>query len=241
VALGGSSVSSTSRRSTHGSRPGTGWHRRPIVDAASLTFNWHSSGHLARATPGERIEQLLALNEGSLVRRHSGRSRSRTPTAPMAWTSISIRRRSRPPSLATSTRRPQASWQPPSARGVLRRSARRPGRRRGSRSPPFIYSAPRTGRPSGDAALHGRARNGDNRAGPGLPRLHGFAATRRDESDRQGGQRDGRRDRAGVAPKVEPEGPPAQTPRDRAWQRWAWRAVLAPLGCGHVRRCEPDP
>jgi hypothetical protein len=67
VALGGSSVSSTSRRSTHGSRPGTGWHRRPIVDAASLTFNWHSSGHLARATPGERIEQLLALNEGSLV------------------------------------------------------------------------------------------------------------------------------------------------------------------------------
>jgi hypothetical protein len=32
-----------------------------------LTFNWHSSGHLARATPGERIEQLLALNEGSLV------------------------------------------------------------------------------------------------------------------------------------------------------------------------------
>lgn len=126
---------------------------------------------------------------------------------------------------------------------VERCGAQRAVRAAGVEVDPLLLSTPHRGQgdPSGDAALHGRARNGDNRGGTGLPHLHGFAATRRDESDRHGGQRDGRRDRAGVAPKAEPEGPPAQTPRDRAWQRWAWRAVLAPLGCGHVRRCEPDP
>jgi hypothetical protein len=42
-----------------------------------------------------------------------------------------------------------------------------------------------------------RLSNVDNRGGPGLPRLHGFAAVRREESDRHDGQRDGRRDDVG--------------------------------------------
>jgi pimeloyl-ACP methyl ester carboxylesterase len=95
---------------------------------------------------GESIEQLLGLNEGSLVLPALRQVPFTNPDGSEGVTFISIRRRSRPFLPATSTSRRHASWRPPSARGALRRSARRPGRRRGSRSPPGIWSAPRTRR-----------------------------------------------------------------------------------------------
>jgi hypothetical protein len=115
--------------------------------------------------------------------------RSRTPTAPRAWTSISIRRRS--PATSCSRRRPEtarviaATQRPGSAAG----SARRPGRRRGNRSPRGICSAPRTGRSlrRRSASRPSAQRRQSRRSRPPMPRC--FAAGRCDEADHHVSQR----------------------------------------------------
>jgi pimeloyl-ACP methyl ester carboxylesterase len=94
---------------------------------------------------GESIEQLLGLNEGSLVLPALQQVPFTNPDGSEGL-DLYLDQEAFPFLLATSTPRPRASWRPPSARGVLRRSARRPGRRRGSRSPRGICSAPRTRR-----------------------------------------------------------------------------------------------
>ena len=85
---------------------------------------------------GESIEQLLGLNEGSMVLPALRQVPFTNPDG-SEGVDLYLDQEAFPACLcwATSTLRWRVSWRPPSARGALRRSARCPGRRRGSRSP----------------------------------------------------------------------------------------------------------
>jgi pimeloyl-ACP methyl ester carboxylesterase len=125
---------------------------------------------------GESIQQLLEKFEGSLVGRRSGRCRSPTRTGAKARTPFldpeafhaafaDVDRAAS--DVMAATQRPWngaaigAPWGRP-RKTLLVVPARHGGQ----------------GDPAGDAAVHGRAREGDDRRGVGLTRLHGWSSCR---------------------------------------------------------------
>ena len=183
---------------------------------------------------GESIEQLLGLNEGSLVLPALRQVPFTNPDG-SEGVDLYLDQEAFPATFAgdvdPETARVMAATQRPwSARG-----AQRAVRAAGVEVDPLVVSARHRGHgdPSGDAALHGRARNVDNRGGLGLPCLDGFAAGRRDEADHHGSQRDRRRDCVGVAHKSSKGQAPFCLQQGAAEAR---EAHLASACCSRTRR-----